>query len=74
MPFKINVDYLLAFQKTLPMTLIEIIVSLLEPLTTILGGPELFINMGSTINLTCVVQHSPEPPPAIRWTHNDEVS
>ncbi|XP_050352683.1 protogenin B-like isoform X2 [Nymphalis io] len=46
--------------------------SVVEPLTTILGGPELFINMGSTINLTCVVQHSPEPPPAIRWTHNDE--
>ncbi|XP_048483951.1 zwei Ig domain protein zig-8 isoform X1 [Plutella xylostella] len=47
--------------------------SVVEPLTTILGGPELFINQGSTINLTCVVQHSPEPPPAIRWTHNDEV-
>ncbi|KAG7301199.1 hypothetical protein JYU34_014071, partial [Plutella xylostella] len=46
--------------------------SVVEPLTTILGGPELFINQGSTINLTCVVQHSPEPPPAIRWTHNDE--
>ncbi|KAJ8717003.1 hypothetical protein PYW07_005543 [Mythimna separata] len=46
--------------------------SVVEPLTTILGGPELFINTGSTINLTCVVQHSPEPPPAIRWTHNDE--
>ncbi|KAI8420455.1 hypothetical protein MSG28_008943 [Choristoneura fumiferana] len=29
--------------------------------------------MGSTINLTCVVQHSPEPPPAIHWTHNEEV-
>ncbi|XP_063540693.1 zwei Ig domain protein zig-8-like isoform X2 [Cydia strobilella] len=46
--------------------------SVVEPLTTILGGPDLFINMGSTINLTCVVQHSPEPPPAIRWTHNEE--
>ncbi|XP_045502245.1 zwei Ig domain protein zig-8-like isoform X2 [Colias croceus] len=46
--------------------------SVVEPLTTILGGPELFINTESTINLTCVVQHSPEPPPAIRWTHNDE--
>ncbi|XP_047516953.1 zwei Ig domain protein zig-8-like isoform X2 [Pieris napi] len=46
--------------------------SVVEPLTTILNGPELFINTESTINLTCVVQHSPEPPPAIRWTHNDE--
>lgn len=26
------------------------------------------------MNLTCVVKHSPEPPPAIYWTHNEEVS
>ncbi|KAJ0174330.1 hypothetical protein K1T71_010476 [Dendrolimus kikuchii] len=46
--------------------------SVVEPLTMILGGPELFINTDSTINLTCVVQHSPEPPPTIRWTHKEE--
>lgn len=26
------------------------------------------------MNLTCIVRHSPEPPPAIYWTHNEEVS
>ena len=26
------------------------------------------------MNLTCVVKHSPEPPPAIFWTHNSKVS
>ncbi|KAE8753250.1 hypothetical protein FOCC_FOCC000172 [Frankliniella occidentalis] len=32
----------------------------------------MFINKGSTMNLTCIVHHSPEPPPAIYWTHNEE--
>ncbi|KAF7274426.1 hypothetical protein GWI33_012917 [Rhynchophorus ferrugineus] len=28
--------------------------------------------MGSTINLTCVVQYAPEPPPAMSWAHNSQ--
>ncbi|KAJ8921350.1 hypothetical protein NQ315_002965, partial [Exocentrus adspersus] len=43
------------------------------PITEILGSPELFINMGSTINLTCVVQYAPEPPPNIAWSQNSQV-
>ncbi|XP_077288906.1 neurotrimin-like [Arctopsyche grandis] len=42
-----------------------------EPITTIVGGPDLYINTGSTLNLTCVVRHSPEPPPHIFWTHDN---
>ena len=45
-----------------------------EPDTEIVGAPELFIDRGSTINLTCVVRHSPEPPAYIFWNHNDAVS
>lgn len=48
--------------------------SIAEPLTTIIGGPEVFINTGSTINLTCIVKNSPESPFAMYWTHNNEVS
>lgn len=44
-----------------------------EPITEILGSPESFINMGSTINLTCVVHYAPEPPPNIVWSHNSQV-
>ncbi|XP_018323276.1 zwei Ig domain protein zig-8 isoform X2 [Agrilus planipennis] len=44
--------------------------TVVEPITEILGGPELFINEGSTINLTCLVQYAPEPPPTITWSHN----
>ncbi|KAK7873644.1 hypothetical protein R5R35_009332 [Gryllus longicercus] len=46
--------------------------SVVEPVTLIIGEPDMYIYKGSTINLTCVVKHSPEPPPAIYWTHNSE--
>jgi len=47
---------------------------LAEPVTDIIGGPELHINRGSTINLTCIVKFAPEPPPTVIWSHNREVS
>ena len=52
------------------------------------GSPDLHVDRGSTINLTCVISHrwnsvnlinlmksscSPEPPAYIFWYHNDEV-
>ncbi|KYB29210.1 Neurotrimin-like Protein [Tribolium castaneum] len=47
--------------------------TIVEPNTEILGGPDLFINMGSTINLTCLVRFAPEPPPSMLWAHNAQV-
>ncbi|CAH1166733.1 unnamed protein product [Phyllotreta striolata] len=47
--------------------------TIVEPITKILGGSELFINMGSTINLTCIMQFAPEPPPNIVWSQNAKV-
>ncbi|KAL6428084.1 hypothetical protein ACFW04_008451 [Cataglyphis niger] len=44
-----------------------------QPKTEILGAPDLFINRGSTINLTCVILQSPEPPAYIFWNHNDAI-
>ncbi|XP_053670644.1 zwei Ig domain protein zig-8-like [Anopheles nili] len=44
--------------------------AIVEPVTEINGGPDLFINKGSTINLTCIVKYAPEPPPAVVWKHN----
>lgn len=46
----------------------------LEPITEVVGGPELHINKGSTINLTCIVKFAPEPPPTVVWSHNRQVS
>ncbi|KAK6631243.1 hypothetical protein RUM44_005769 [Polyplax serrata] len=47
--------------------------TVVEPITEILGGPDLFINTGSTINLTCLVRYAPEPPPVIVWSHDRKV-
>ncbi|XP_046429428.1 neurotrimin isoform X2 [Neodiprion pinetum] len=47
--------------------------NVVEPTTEIVGGPDLYINRGSTINLTCIVWYSPEPPAYIFWNHNNAI-
>ena len=37
----------------------------------ILGGPEMFVERGSIINLTCSISWTPEPPLHTSWTHNN---
>lgn len=44
------------------------------PTAMILGGPDLHVGRGSTINLTCLLRFSPNPPDYIFWYHKDEVS
>nr|ATU83052.1 secreted Ig-containing protein [Pristhesancus plagipennis] len=51
---------------------LTMMLTVVEPVTKIIGSPDLHINYGSTINLTCMVVHSPVPPPSIIWTHNDK--
>ena len=46
----------------------------LEPETEIVGGPDVYINTGSRLALTCSVKYSPEPPAFIFWYHNEKVS
>ncbi|XP_045447602.1 igLON family member 5-like [Melitaea cinxia] len=50
-----------------------VFLNIVEPETTISSGAELFIQSGSTINLTCTVRHTPEPPTSITWTHGDQI-
>ena len=45
-----------------------------EPKTAILGGPDIHLKEGSTMNLTCIITDSPEPPSYIFWRHDDRVS
>ncbi|XP_021708568.1 uncharacterized protein LOC110679012 isoform X1 [Aedes aegypti] len=47
--------------------------NVIEPSTEIIGAPDLYIESGSTINLTCVVKDSPEPPAYIFWNHNNVI-
>ncbi|KAK8729881.1 hypothetical protein OTU49_008364, partial [Cherax quadricarinatus] len=42
---------------------------IIEPRTEILGGDDLHINTGSTINLTCLVLYHARSPHAITWHH-----
>ena len=58
---------------------------IIEPHTEIMGGaffknpkedqsgPKIFIQEGFTMNLTCVVKDSPEPPQYIFWYKNNQV-
>ncbi|KAL5281393.1 hypothetical protein ACFFRR_005034 [Megaselia abdita] len=50
----------------------SMMLSIVEPITKILGGPDLYIDAGSTVNLTCIIINLPESPDLIRWTHNNE--
>ena len=44
------------------------------PIATILGSPEIYLDVGSTINLTCIIKHTPMPPADVQWKHNEKVS
>jgi len=44
-----------------------------EPKTAILGGPDIHLKEGSTMNLTCIITDSPEPPSYIFWRHDDAI-
>jgi len=55
---------------TTPVMSHYVYLSVAEPVTEIVGGPELHLDEGSTMNLTCIVRDSPEPPHHIFWYHN----
>jgi len=41
-----------------------------EPFTEIVGAPDIYVDEGATMNLTCIVKDCPEPPQHIFWYHN----
>ena len=47
--------------------MISTVSTLAEPHTEILGGPDIYLEEGFTMNLTCLVRDSPEPPQYIFW-------
>ena len=44
-----------------------------EPKTAIVGNDELYIEAGSTINLTCTIQTGPTAETLIYWNYNGKV-
>ncbi|XP_050721090.1 cell adhesion molecule 2-like [Eriocheir sinensis] len=47
--------------------------AVVEPETAIVGGPDVYLNTGSQLALTCTVRFSPEPPAFILWYHGDKL-
>ncbi|XP_064474610.1 zwei Ig domain protein zig-8-like [Ornithodoros turicata] len=45
----------------------------LVPRARILEAPELFIKSGSSMNVSCAIENSPEPPVFVFWFHNERV-
>nr|KAF7434185.1 hypothetical protein H0235_002376 [Vespula pensylvanica] len=66
-----NVEINVGTPKSLPSSEILTNLYLEQPKTEILGAPDLYIDRGSTINLTCIILQSPEPPAYIFWNHNN---
>ena len=44
-----------------------------EPVTKIIGGADRHVNLGSTVNLTCLVLYHAKPPD-VTWLHQGVVS
>ncbi|XP_055698662.1 lachesin-like isoform X2 [Phlebotomus papatasi] len=58
---------------TQPILSYFVYLNVVVPTATIFGGPDLHVEKGSTINLTCSIKYSADPPAYIFWFHHDEV-
>jgi len=73
LPVKISDSGLYECQiSTTPILSHRVWLTVAEPVTEILGAPDIYIEEGVTMNLTCMVRDSPEPPQFIFWKHNDK--
>lgn len=43
------------------------------PRASMVGQPDVFVRTGATINLTCTISRSPEPPAFVFWYHNERM-
>ena len=46
--------------------------SVSEPSSYIIGGPDLFVDVGSMVNISCVVLNTDKPPDTVKWLHGGE--
>ncbi|XP_064102702.1 sialoadhesin-like [Macrobrachium nipponense] len=58
---------------TKPVTAISVKLEVVVPLAELLGDGSVYLDKGSTLNLTCVVHFSPTPPEFILWYHRDKL-
>lgn len=50
-----------------------ITLNVVEPQAVIPPGPELYVDLGSPLNITCQISDSPEPPQHLFWYHRDKM-
>lgn len=48
--------------------------SISVPHVRIQGAPDIHVNQGSAINLTCIISYSPEPPAFVFWYRGNKES
>lgn len=58
---------------THPLISFFVTLTVLVPKASIREAPDLYVKTGSSINLTCVISQSPEPPVFVFWYHNDRM-
>ena len=71
---KIDLTFTTLTLMTLNLWITPHLSNLAEPNTTILGNKELFIEAGSTINLTCIIRVGAMSDTHIFWNYNGKVS
>ncbi|XP_066988257.1 zwei Ig domain protein zig-8-like [Macrobrachium rosenbergii] len=58
---------------TKPVTAVSVKLEVVVPSAELLGDGSVYLDKGSTLNLTCVVHFSPTPPEFILWYHRDKL-
>ncbi|XP_031626382.1 hemicentin-1-like isoform X2 [Contarinia nasturtii] len=58
---------------TQPVRSLFVHLEVVVPTAVIWGAPEIFVEKGHMINITCTINYSTEPPAYIFWYHQDEV-
>ncbi|XP_022659850.1 uncharacterized protein LOC111249795 isoform X2 [Varroa destructor] len=66
-------EYECQINTQLPLISAHITLNVLAPHASIVEAPELYVNSGSTIALTCVIHDCPQPLTHIFWYHQDKV-
>ncbi|CAB4063637.1 unnamed protein product [Lepeophtheirus salmonis] len=47
--------------------------NIVVPHVRIQGSPDIHVDQGSVINITCIISYTPEPPSYVFWYHGDRV-
>jgi len=58
---------------TTPPIAVTVFLNVKDSKTAILGAPEVYVQVGSTINLTCVVSNMARPPSRVDWEKDGQV-